>query len=151
MVINDVEYAWRIEDGFSPLQLFPYYHEEADSRIVLDLSKSCRNIIIVEKDTDILLLLIYSYSMCAVSQVWVLKNDTHSYFDIGTISSTWRTLSVEIYCRTMRLQDVIQLQYSTELEKLTHLKGSLKIKLFRFNSMLRQNISLSVMQMVKIV
>ena len=85
IVINDGKHTWRIEDGVFPLQLLSYNHEEADKRTAPDLSISSRNIAIVAKDTDILMFLIYSYSMCAISNVWVLKYDTNSYFDIGTI------------------------------------------------------------------
>ena len=88
IVINDGEHTRRIEDGVLPLQLFCYNHEEADKRIALDLSISSRNVAIVAKDTDVLMFLIYSYSMCAISKVWVLKyhtNSLNSYSDIGTI------------------------------------------------------------------
>ena len=85
IVINDGKYTWRIEDGVFPLQLLSYNHEEADKRTAPSLSISSRNIAIVAKDTDILMFLIYSYSMCAISNVWVLKYDTNSYFDIGII------------------------------------------------------------------
>ena len=86
IVINVGKYAWRIEDGVSPLNLFCCCNnEEADSRIVLHASKSSGNVVIVAKDTDILMLLIYSYSTCEISKEWVLKYDTNSYANIGTV------------------------------------------------------------------
>ena len=85
IVINVGEYTWRIEDGVSPLHLFYCNNEEADSRIVLHASKSSGNVVIVAKDTDILMLLIYSYSTCEISKEWVLKYDTNSYANIGTV------------------------------------------------------------------
>ena len=84
IVINVGEYTWRIEDGVSPLHLFSCNHEEADSRIALHASKSSGDHVIVAKDTDVLILLIYSYSTCAISKEWVLKYDTNSYANIGT-------------------------------------------------------------------
>ena len=85
IVINVGEYTWRIEDGVSPLHLFYCNNEEADSRIVLHASKSSGNVVIVANDTDILMLLIYSYSTCEISKEWVLKCDTNSYANIGTV------------------------------------------------------------------
>ena len=68
IVINIGEYTWRIEDGVSPLHLFSCNHEEADSRMAPHASKSSRDVVIVAKDTDVLMLLIYSYSMCVISK-----------------------------------------------------------------------------------
>ena len=68
IVINVGEYTWRIEDGVSPLHLFSCNHEEADSKIALHASKSSGDHVIVAKDTDVLILLIYSYSTCAMSK-----------------------------------------------------------------------------------
>ena len=85
IVINVGEYTWKIKDGVSPLHLFSWYHEEADIRIALHASKSSGNIVIVAKDSDVLILLIYSYSTCAISKEWVLNYDTNSYANIGTV------------------------------------------------------------------
>ena len=51
----------RIEDGVSSLQLLSC-NLEADSRIVIHGSKSRANVLVVLKDTDNLVLLIYSHS-----------------------------------------------------------------------------------------
>ena len=85
IVINIGEYTWRIEDGVSPLHLFSYNHEEADSRMAPHASKSSGNVVIVAKDTDVLMFLIYSYSTCVISKERVLKCDTNSYAIIGTV------------------------------------------------------------------
>ena len=66
-IINDGKHTWRIEGGVSPLKLFSCNHEEADSRIALLASTSSGNVVIVAKDTDFLMLLIYSYSTCGIS------------------------------------------------------------------------------------
>ena len=68
IVINVEEYTWGIEDGVSPLHLFSCNDEEAGSRIALHASKSGGNVVIVAKDTGVLMLLIYSYSTCAISK-----------------------------------------------------------------------------------
>ena len=96
-MINVGEYTWRIEDGVSPLRLFSCNHEEADSRIALHASKSSGNVVIVAKDTGVLMLLIYSYSTCATLKEWVLKYDTNSYANIGTLCKyLWNTVSRNI-------------------------------------------------------
>ena len=48
-------------------------------------SKSSVNVVIAAKDTDFLMLLIYSYSTCEISKEWVLKYERNSYANIGTI------------------------------------------------------------------
>ena len=48
-------------------------------------SKSSGNVVIVVKDSDVMMLLLYSYSMCAMSKEWVLKYDTNNYANIGLI------------------------------------------------------------------
>ena len=72
MFINDGEHTWRIEDRVSTLQLFSCNHEEADSRIAPHASKSSGNLVIVAKDADFLMLLIYRYSTCGTSKQCVL-------------------------------------------------------------------------------
>ena len=81
-----LEHTWRIEDGVSLLQLFSCNQEEADRRIALYASKSSGNVVIVDKDTDFLMLLIYSIPpVCGISEECVEKYDTNSYANIGTI------------------------------------------------------------------
>ena len=76
IIINDRGHTCRIQNGASLLQLFSCKHEDADSRIALHASKSSRNVAIVAKDTNFLMLLIYSYYTCGISKEWVLKYDT---------------------------------------------------------------------------
>ena len=60
IIINDDEDAWRIEDGVSPLKLFSCNHENADDRMALHTSKSNGNVVIVAKDTGLLMLVLFT-------------------------------------------------------------------------------------------
>ena len=75
----------RTGDEVSPLQLLSCNHGEADSSIALYTSKSSGNVAIEAKDTDILMLLINSYSTNVISKECVLKCDINSYANIGAI------------------------------------------------------------------
>ena len=91
IIINDGEHTWRIEDEVSLLQLFSCNHED-DSRIKLHASKSSGNVVIVAKDTNFLMFLIYSYSTCGISKEWVLKYETNSYANTGPICKYLRNI-----------------------------------------------------------
>ena len=92
IIINDGENTWRIEDEVSLLQLLYSRNHEDDSRIKLHASKSSGNVVIVAKDTSFLMFLIYSYSTCGISKEWVLKYETNSYVNTGTIGKYLRNI-----------------------------------------------------------
>ena len=127
IVINVGEYTWKIQDGVSPLHLFSWYHEEADSRIAIHASKSSGNIVIVAKDSDVLMLLIYSYSTCAICKEWVLKYDTNSYANIGTVC---KYLGNAVSRNILQYYAIIGCDtasfFFTELEKLAQVKEVLR-------------------------
>ena len=86
IIIDNGKHTWRTEDRVSQLQLFSSNHEEADIRIALHASKSSGNVEIVAKNTNFLMLLIYSHLKSGIPKEWVLKCDTNSYSNIGTIN-----------------------------------------------------------------
>ena len=57
----------KIKDGTSLLELISYNYKP-DSRIAIQTSQSRANVVVVLKDTNILILLVYSHSVCAVSK-----------------------------------------------------------------------------------
>ena len=126
IVINVGEYTWRIEDGVSPLYLFSCNHVEGDSRIALHASKSSGNIVIVSKDTDVLMLLIYSYSPCAISKEWVLKYDTSSFANIGTVCKYLGNTVSRNILQYHAITGCDTNSFFTELGKLAHSKRTLK-------------------------
>ena len=83
VINNDGEHTKKIDDRVS-LQLFSCSYE-ADNKIALQASKFRVNVMVVLKDTDILMLLVYSHSMCAISKECVLKYGKNSYAYVGTI------------------------------------------------------------------
>ena len=100
LVMNDGVLTWRVEDGFSLLQLFSFNHEKVNSRMALHASKSSVNVAIAAKEADFLMLLIYSYSTCEISKEWVLKYDTNNYANIGTVCTYLEnTVSRNIPCK----------------------------------------------------
>ena len=69
-------------------ELFNCNHEEADTRLVLHASLENTNIIVVSKDTDVLVLMIWAYEKCQISpRKWYMKYDHMKYADIGEICS----------------------------------------------------------------
>lgn len=83
VINNDGEHTKKIDDRVS-LQLFSC-NREADSKIALQASKFRANVMVVLKDTDVLMPLIYSHSTCAISKECVLKYGKNSYPNVGTI------------------------------------------------------------------
>ncbi|MAG85790.1 MAG: hypothetical protein CMB97_00015 [Flavobacteriaceae bacterium] len=60
-------------------------HEEADTRLALHASLEESDVVIVSKDTDVLVLLVWTYSMCSPGKKWLFKYDQDKYADIGVI------------------------------------------------------------------
>ena len=60
-------------------------HEEADTRLVLHASLEAADVVIVSKDTDVLIVLIWAYSKLSVCKTWLFKYDHDKYADIGVI------------------------------------------------------------------
>ena len=60
-------------------------HEEADSRIVLLALEANSDVVIVAKDTDILILLVWAYTKHNIDHTWYFKYGNEKYANIGTI------------------------------------------------------------------
>ena len=60
-------------------------HEEADTMLVLMAYLLKKDAIIVSKDTDVLVLLIWAYNHYQIKDIWILKYDAEKYVDIGAI------------------------------------------------------------------
>ena len=65
--------------------LFDCNHEEVDTRIVLHASFAEENVVVVAKDTDVLVLLVNEYSKLLPTREWVMKYDTNKYARIRKI------------------------------------------------------------------
>ena len=72
-------------------------HEEADTRLVLHASKVDSDAFIVCKDTDVLILMIWTYSKMNITNNWYLKYDHKKFADIRkTCSYLGKTLSLNL-------------------------------------------------------
>ncbi len=60
-------------------------HEEADTRLVLHALLADSDVVVVAKDTDVLILLIWAYERKNVGKRWYMKYDHNKYADIGKI------------------------------------------------------------------
>jgi len=60
-------------------------HEEADTRLILLALKEETDIVIVAKDTDVLVLLIWAYEKYHVKHKWYFKYDADKYAAFGAI------------------------------------------------------------------
>ena len=64
---------------------FDCNHEEVDTRIILHASLAEENVVVVAKDTDVLVLLVNEYSKLLPIQEWVMKYDANKYASISKI------------------------------------------------------------------
>ena len=60
-------------------------HDEADTRLVLLALQQQTDVIIVAKDTDVLVLLVLAYKKYHVRHKWYFKYDAEKYADVGAI------------------------------------------------------------------
>ena len=60
-------------------------HEEADTQMILFAYQETSDIVVVAKDTDVLILLIWAYSHFDIKYDWFLKYDAEKYANIRTI------------------------------------------------------------------
>ena len=85
-IINNKYNTIKITSSGS-LHLFSCNHEEAGYRIVLHAILPNPDAIIVEKDTDVLVLLVWAYNHSNVQHKWFLKYEHETYADISLICS----------------------------------------------------------------
>ena len=60
-------------------------HEEADTRLILLAHQERNDVVVVAKDTDVLVLLVWAYTHYSKKQNWFFKYDSTKYADIGKI------------------------------------------------------------------
>lgn len=65
--------------------LYRCNHEEADTRLVLHALLADSDVVVVAKDTDVLILLIWAYEQSNVGKKWYMKYDHNKYADINEI------------------------------------------------------------------
>ena len=60
-------------------------HEEADTRLVLHAAKQDTGVVIVSKDTDVLVLLIWAFSKHQIAYKWFFQFEREKFVEIGSI------------------------------------------------------------------
>ena len=71
---------------FRSIERFQCNQEEADTRLILHASLQDTNVVVVAKDTDILLLLVHAYNKLKPSNKWFMKIDRERYVDIFKVA-----------------------------------------------------------------
>ena len=66
--------------------LFDCHHEEADSRLILHALYSKNDVVVVSKDTDVLILLIWADIKHNITKKWYMNYEKEQYADIGLIA-----------------------------------------------------------------
>ena len=92
-VRNQLQIPVRINDMFDTIEvttescatLFTCNHEEADTRMIYHALREDIPIVIVSKDTDVLLLMIYAFSKHRPSSEWYMKISDERLIKISTI------------------------------------------------------------------
>ena len=72
VIINDTNETWKLASNSKEF-LFTCDHEEADTRLVLHALMDDTNVVIVCKDTDVFILLVYVYSKQKPRNDWFMK------------------------------------------------------------------------------
>ena len=83
-IVTSKEHTFKI-DSFGNRLMFDCNHEEADSRIVLHAILSGQDTVVVSKDTDVLILLVWAYNHFSIANRWYMKYDHEKFADIGLI------------------------------------------------------------------
>ncbi len=84
VVITSNERTYQITNRSSEM-LFHCNHEEADSRLILHAILANQDVVVVAKDTDVLVLLVWAYEKYSVTHQWFMKYERDSFADVGKI------------------------------------------------------------------
>ena len=76
--------TWKITREFSEI-IFKSNHEEADTRIILHALQEDTKVVVVSKDTDVLILLVYAYAKYKPTKEWYMKIDANKFASIKSI------------------------------------------------------------------
>jgi hypothetical protein len=84
LTVTEEEKTWLIT-RVKIEQLESCNHHEADTRLILQASKSNDPVVVLATDTDVLILLSYAYSIRKPLHEWLMKID-HRYIDVKVIT-----------------------------------------------------------------
>lgn len=66
-------------------EIFNCNHEEADTRLILHAALTEGDVVIVAKDTDVLILMIWAHHAFGIRHKWLMKYDNNKYAEIDSI------------------------------------------------------------------
>ena len=98
-------------------------HEEAGTRLVKHVLDAQNDTVIVSKDTDVLIILIWTYSQYYIKHNWYMKYDTHKYASIRKICEF---LSPEL-CQILPAFHAITTSYFHRKNKATMFSKSMQL------------------------
>ena len=83
-VVTSGERTIKIQDG-QVIEMFNCNHEEADTRLILHSVLLEGDVIVVAKDTDVLIVMIWAYHALEIRYQWFMKYDHDKYAKIDAI------------------------------------------------------------------
>ena len=81
LLSTEEEKLWKV----TCTESISWNHEEADTRLVLHACRSEIDVVVVAKDTDVLVLLVHAYAIIRPCTRWYMKIDHEKFVDIGKI------------------------------------------------------------------
>eukprot|EP00794_Sanderia_malayensis_P011674 gene11674-biopygen9344 len=103
VTVNNECQTWNIDQENSNHTLaLTCNHEEADTRMVLHAAAS-EKAVVVSKDTDVLILLLYAYAKVTPGKEWCTKYDTETFACISKTFSHW---GAEVCCYLPQLHAI---------------------------------------------
>ena len=85
-IITAGNQTYKFEDGKKEV-LHECNHEEADTRLVLHAFLANTDVVIVSKDTDVMILLVWAYAYHEIKHEWFFKYENEKYITISKIYS----------------------------------------------------------------
>ena len=82
--VNDDKNTWKITREFSEI-IFKSNHEETETQIIQYALQEDTKVVVVSKDTDVLILLVYAYAKYKPTKEWYTKIDANKFASIKSI------------------------------------------------------------------
>ena len=83
-IITAADQTYQVK-GNEVTAMFQCNHEEADTRLVLHAILAEKDVVVVAKDTDVLVLMIWAFVALQIKHKWFLKYDASKYVDIESV------------------------------------------------------------------
>ena len=130
LIFTKKEEMWRITKDEEARSLFKCNHEEADTQLIVHACLQDTNVVVVAKDMDVLILLVYTFCLHKPAHKWYVKIDYDKYVDIGKVENY---LGKEIATKLPTIHDTMPSFFGTG-----------KVRLIK--KLMKQSSSLSVLE-----